>query len=125
MLGIFNKLFGTNQPAQTEKQKFEAENGISHHFGFACHGLLVREFNHHLRYYSGNYVDDFDDLSKIITHKDKIILATENAIANNDVAEKGLIEDETALMNAQNFLKIFKTVVEYNLKFNPEVYYLK
>lgn len=129
MFSFLKKWLGSSEPVltkkQIEKQQFEADNGISYHIGFACHGLLVREFNHHLRFYSNNTVDDFDAIGKIMIHKEMILNKIESAIAENDVAEKGLIEDETALMNAQNFLKIFKTVVEYNSRFNPDFYYLK
>ncbi|EPP8767642.1 hypothetical protein QDT13_003809 [Acinetobacter baumannii] len=122
---LFEKLFGSSEPELTEKQKFERANGISYHFGFACHNLLVREFNHHLRHYSNGAVDDFDNVAKVIQSKDVVIRNVETGLANNNVAETGLIENETALMNARNFLKIFETVVEYNLRFNPEFYYLK
>jgi hypothetical protein len=122
---LWCKLFGSSEPALTEKQAFEKENGISYHYGFTCHGLLVREFNHHLRFYSENKVDDFDNVSKIITYKEKIVDNVKQAIANNDLPEKGLIDDELALINAENFLKIFETVVSYNLRFNPDFYYLK
>lgn len=122
---LFSKIFGSNEPALTEKQAFEKENGISNHYGFACHGLLVREFNHHLRFYSENQVDDFEDVSKILNNKEKIISNVKKAIANNDLPEKGLVDDELALLNAKNFLKIFETVVLYNLRFNPDFYYMK
>lgn len=41
--------------------------------GFACHGLLVREFNHHLRYYSDGGVDDFENVEGLLKYKDIII----------------------------------------------------
>jgi len=122
---LFAKLFGSSQPELTPKQKFEIENGINNRMGFACHGLLVREFNHHLRYYSDGGVDDFENVEGLLKYKDIIIRNVKNGLANNDVAETGKIENETALMNARNFLEIFETVVEYKSRFSPELYYKK
>lgn len=119
MLSFLKKLVAEKTPVLTEKQKFEAENGISHDFGFICQGFIVDEFSHHLSFYSNGKVGSFDDLKNMILYKDEIIQATEQAILDNETGETGVNnDDKTALMNARNFLKIFTTVIDYNVKFN-------
>ena len=119
-------VLGSSKPALTEKQKFERDNGIGHYAGLVCHNLIVSEFDSHLAYYSKGVVRDFDQVGKLIQNKDMIIHNVKNGIRDNQVYEAGIIhDDETALMNARNFLQIFETVVEYNSRFNPEFYYQK
>lgn len=118
---LFEKVLGSSVPALTEKQKFERENGIGHDFGFICHNLIVGGFDSHLVYYSKGVVSNFDQVDELIQNKDMIIRNVKNGIENNHVYETGRNNDDvTALMNARNFLKIFETVVEYNLRFNPK-----
>ena len=55
----------------------------------------------------------------MILYKDEIIQATEQAILDDETGETGVNnDDKKALINARNFLKIFTTVIDYNVKFN-------
>ena len=123
MLSFLKNLVAEKTPVLTEKQKFEAENGISHDFGFICQGFIVDDFSHHLSFYSNGKVNRFDDLKNMILYKDEIIQATEQAILYKETGETGVNnDDKQALINARNFLKIFTTVVDYNVKFNLETF---
>ena len=65
------------------------------------------------------YYLSFDDLKNMILYKDEIIQATEQAILDDETGETGVNnDDKKALINARNFLKIFTTVIDYNVKFN-------
>lgn len=121
MLSFLKKSVAEKTSVLTEKQKFEAENSISHDFGFICQGFIVDDFSHHLNFYSNGKVNRFDDLKNMILYKDEIIQATEQAILYKETGETGVNnDDKQALINARNFLKIFTTVVDYNVKFNLE-----
>lgn len=123
MLSFLKKSVAEKTSVLTEKQKFEAENSISHDFGFICQGFIVDDFSHHLSFYSNGKVNRFDDLKNMILYKDEIIQATEQAILYKETGETGVNnDDKQALINARNFLKIFTTVVDYNVKFNLETF---